>query len=420
MKISEGELFNNTNLEVSKRRIIALGFFENVVISTKRGSSDDDRRGHVEVTERADRHVPDRRRLLVRRELHPQAQISQNNLFGRGQTLALQVQWSSLRQLFLLRFVEPYFLDTQWTFAFDLYATEGIYTTFTRRAVGGSMTWGYELNGLAPWWSFAKKLEDMRLFATYTNERVDVSATGIAAVSANQLPVRHDERARLSLPWDKRDNRLFPTRGFFLSGSARVRAPLPRAEALFGDEVNLFRATPSTRGRTGRSGWGSSAGRSSPSATSATGTRTTGSRSPSATSSAASTRSAATASLDLAGGVRPDLNRPDAERGALHVGGNKQVVLNFELEFPLFEKVGIRGVVFFDMGNAFAPGDYTDPGRAPVALQVRRLRLPLVQPDRPAPLRVGHPARPPAREPGERRRLHRPALDFQFTIGNFF
>ena len=34
-----------------------------------------------------------------------QAQISQNNLFGRGQTLALQAQLSSLRQLFLLRFV---------------------------------------------------------------------------------------------------------------------------------------------------------------------------------------------------------------------------------------------------------------------------------------------------------------------------
>ena len=30
MKIAEGELFNNTNLEISKRRIPALGFFENV------------------------------------------------------------------------------------------------------------------------------------------------------------------------------------------------------------------------------------------------------------------------------------------------------------------------------------------------------------------------------------------------------
>ena len=37
MKISEGELFNQTNLETSRRRIMALGFFEKVDISTRRG-----------------------------------------------------------------------------------------------------------------------------------------------------------------------------------------------------------------------------------------------------------------------------------------------------------------------------------------------------------------------------------------------
>ena len=35
MKISEGEMFNNTNLEVSKRRITALGFFERVDTETR-------------------------------------------------------------------------------------------------------------------------------------------------------------------------------------------------------------------------------------------------------------------------------------------------------------------------------------------------------------------------------------------------
>src|SRR4029077_15258883 len=35
------------------------------------------------------------------------------------------------------------------------------------------------------------------------------------------------------------------------------------------------------------------------------------------------------------------------------VGGNLQVIGNAEIEFPIFEKVGIRGVVFSDIGNAF-------------------------------------------------------------------
>src|SRR5262249_33487435 len=121
MKISEGELFNNTNLEVSKRRIMALGFFENVVVSTKRGSSDEFVEVNVEVTERPTGTFQIGAGFSSVENFIAQAQISQNNLFGRGQTLAVQAQLSSLRQLFLLRFVEPYFLDTYWTFAFDLY-----------------------------------------------------------------------------------------------------------------------------------------------------------------------------------------------------------------------------------------------------------------------------------------------------------
>ena len=35
------------------------------------------------------------------------------------------------------------------------------------------------------------------------------------------------------------------------------------------------------------------------------------------------------------------------------IGGNMQVIGRAEIEFPLFEKVGIRGVVFADAGNAF-------------------------------------------------------------------
>jgi outer membrane protein insertion porin family len=36
------------------------------------------------------------------------------------------------------------------------------------------------------------------------------------------------------------------------------------------------------------------------------------------------------------------------------VGGNKQFVLNLELEFPIVPKVGVKGVVFVDAGNSFA------------------------------------------------------------------
>jgi outer membrane protein insertion porin family len=39
--------------------------------------------------------------------------------------------------------------------------------------------------------------------------------------------------------------------------------------------------------------------------------------------------------------------------GRLPLGGNLQIIWNSEVEFPLFERVGISGVVFFDAGNAY-------------------------------------------------------------------
>jgi outer membrane protein insertion porin family len=47
-----------------------------------------------------------------------------------------------------------------------------------------------------------------------------------------------------------------------------------------------------------------------------------------------------------------DVNAPPIANGA-NIGGNVQAYSNLELEFPIIDKVGIRGVVFYDMGNAW-------------------------------------------------------------------
>ncbi len=45
---------------------------------------------------------------------------------------------------------------------------------------------------------------------------------------------------------------------------------------------------------------------------------------------------------------------PSGQTTSIAVGGDKQFIFNAELEFPIFEKVGIRGVLFYDAGNSFA------------------------------------------------------------------
>jgi outer membrane protein insertion porin family len=43
------------------------------------------------------------------------------------------------------------------------------------------------------------------------------------------------------------------------------------------------------------------------------------------------------------------------------IGGNAMALVNLELQFPISEEMGLSGMVFFDMGNAFAENDFINP-----------------------------------------------------------
>jgi outer membrane protein insertion porin family len=347
MKIAEGELFNNTNLEISKRRITALGFFENVVVSTKRGSSDEFVEVNVEVSERPTGTFQIGAGFSSVENFIAQAQISQNNLFGRGQTLALQAQLSSLRQLFLLRFVEPWFLDTQWTFAFDLYNQSRGFGTFFRNASGGNLTWGYPLS------------YEARAFLTYKLEDVSIStgSGGIANLGATSAPIEATSVANLfrggvtsslraSLMWDSRNNRLFPSGGFHHTIFAEYASQYTGSENKFvrwGGFARHYRPI-----------WGPFIFRVNTEFGITTSSDPLG--------VPISERYLVGGIFDIRGYAPRSLGpllltQPPGDvgqsLGTLPLGGNMQVIFNSEIEFPLFRKVGISGVVFYDMGNAY-------------------------------------------------------------------
>jgi outer membrane protein insertion porin family len=347
MKISEGELYSETSLDISKKRINALGFFEKVDVSTKRGSSDEFIEVNVEVSERPTGTFQIGAGFSSVENFIAQAQISQNNLFGRGQTLALQAQLSSLRQLFLLRFAEPYFLDSEWTFAFDLYNQSRTFDNFARNASGGNLTWGYPLS------------YEARAFLTYKLEDVSVNTGGSGLVQFNAVSEQLDaERVanlfrggltssvRASISYDSRDNRLFPTGGWYNSLFAEVADEFTGSENIFvryGGFARYYRNL-----------WGPFVLHLN----SEIGVTT----SRDALGVPITERYLIGGIYDVRG-FRPrslgpmlttgDPNNPDSKLGSLPLGGNLQVIWNSEVEFPLFKRVGISGVVFFDMGNAY-------------------------------------------------------------------
>ena len=114
--------------------------------------------------------------------------------------------------------------------------------------------------------------------------------------------------------------------------------------------------------------------------------------------------------------VSPD---PGAALFSFPKGGNKELVFNLELEFNIFEKVGIKGVVFLDAGNAFDDSENFSlyPDVAGVRTDKPMLRtswgfgIRWFSPIGPLRFEWGLPFK---RMPGEEK------IVFEFTIGNMF
>jgi outer membrane protein insertion porin family len=112
---------------------------------------------------------------------------------------------------------------------------------------------------------------------------------------------------------------------------------------------------------------------------------------------------------------------PEATIRDFPVGGDKQLILNAELEFPIFEKVGIRGVLFYDAGNAWATEErfFEDKeDRVPLGLfHSVGFGFRWFSPIGPLRFEWGIPLNPRTITP--QTGPDQPVL-FEFTIGNFF
>jgi outer membrane protein insertion porin family len=254
--------------------------------------------------------------------------------------------------LFLLRFVEPYFLDTYWTFAFDLYNQSLGFYTYFRNATGGTLTWGYPLIVNAG-------VRDVRAFLTYKLEDVSVTTNsgGLANLGATSTPIAATSVANLfrggvtsslkgSLSWDSRNNRLFPTDGWY--------------ETLFAEYASQYTGSENKFLRVGgfirhyQPLWGPFVyhGNFEVGVTTSTDPLGVPITERYLIGGIYNVRGYAPLSLGPKLLTQPpgDVGQP---LGSLPLGGNMQVIINNEVEFPLFRKVGISGVLFFDMGNAY-------------------------------------------------------------------
>jgi outer membrane protein insertion porin family len=351
--ITEGEKYSQTKLEYSKERMTALGYFERVDMSEADGSEPDGLVITYEVKERPTGTFQVGAGFSSIEQFIVTAQVDQQNLFGHGQSLSLQAQVSGIRQLVQLQFVEPYLGSTFWSVSADASYTSNNFSAYNTRQAGGGLAFGHPI--------FDRNL---RLSLRYSADQTKIGAAtggvfGLGATSnapgalvQQQAALANAQRGgftsalRLSLTYDIRDNRMFPTKGVYASLSGEVADPYLGSQRTYVRYRYFGRFYyPLFWGMVFR--LNTEAGLIT-------------SRLPKGVP--LYERFFLGGILSVRGFPYNDLGPiaalpatidPGAGNSRLRIGGNVMLRTNAEIEFPIVQAVGIKGVVFFDMGNVW-------------------------------------------------------------------
>lgn len=389
VKLHEGDLYSETLLQKSKQEIIRLGFFKKVTYTQQQGARKNLMDIVFEVTERPTGAFQVGAGFSSVENFIANAQISQNNLFGRGQYLALQAQISSLRTIIQISFVEPYFLDSMFSFSIDLYKQDLDIDDFERSATGGGIGFGYRFT------------DDFSIALNYKLEYVSAKLLGNTGPVANLFKKGFTSSLTFSVTYDTRDNRLFPNKGHYHSVSVEVAERFLGSQNVFTRFTGRFRYYyPLPWGLVWKNNL---------------------------TLGYIHSRDAQGVPFferyfvggiftvrgfqrnTLGPSLSTGLNRePGSTLREFNKGGNKQLIFNSEIEFPIFAALNIKGVVFFDAGNAYDDSQPLNPinVRTSVGFGIRWW-----SPIGPLRFEWGFPLRPKKGED---------PVVFEFTIGNQF
>ncbi|MDH7500050.1 MAG: outer membrane protein assembly factor BamA, partial [candidate division NC10 bacterium] len=327
-RIAEGDIYDSRAVRVGKEGLNYLGFFEEVKVDTAPGSSEDRLVLKLGVKEKLTGTFSLGGGYGSMDGLMAMGQIAESNLFGRGVRLSLSAEIAQRRTRFNLNFFDPRVYDTYNSAGFNLYNQERDFDQWREGRVGGDVTYGRPL-----YWLFEGYL-------TYRYERLN-----IFDLSKDAPQYVRDQRGRSStstllfaLVRDLRDSRIDPTKGSkslasvqyaggFLGGNnhfAKYEGDFSYYYPLFWKVVGVLH---------GNIGFAEGLGDQ---------------RLP------VSERYFLGGPTTVRGYEFRDIGPVD-ENGEPY-GGNKKLVFNAEIIFPLIEN--FKGVLFYDRGNAWEEGGH--------------------------------------------------------------
>jgi len=351
LKVQEGDTYSRSLIDRSRERVNFLGFFDDVKVATRR-IDDIHTDLDVQVKEGQTGSISAGAGYSSYDKMVFQGQITERNFRGRGETVSFMTSLGSRREEFDISFTEPYFLDSNLTLGLDAFITQREWDEYTREDMGGSVRFGlpigeYSKIGLGYTYEDVKITDIPYFFGRYLVQeglrpwgdeyqtkvkQPDKSSTSTILVSFSRNTTDH--------PFD-------PTRGNVQSVSIEYAGNFLGGTNDFARYVGQsawFWPTPfkdvifSLRGQIGFV------------------------QSHDDDILPYYERFYAGGIDTLRGFDYRSVSPRDKGGHNIHVGGDKLLVFNAEVIFPLIKRMGIKGLVFADAGNVYSYGKAFDPG----------------------------------------------------------
>jgi outer membrane protein insertion porin family len=326
MQLAEGDFYSASKMKNSRRRINNLGFFEEVNLTTGRGVDEKHMDVEIDVKEKPTGSFSVGAGFSSVDGLLLQGSVSQDNFLGRALRFDLAAAIGGRSTTYRFGLLDPYFMDKNLALGGDIYKTEREWTDFDRKTTGGDIKLGVPLS------------ENLKTFFVYRYEEKDI---GDIDEDASELIKEQEGKHSLSsitasLTRNTTDYRPDPTTGNIselsiefagLGGTERFIKyvadhryfyPLPFWDLVF-----------SARGQIG---YIQEIGNNEV---------------------PLDERFFLGGLNSLRGFQSREVGPRDPVTGDFY-GGNKEAFFNLELIFPLFKEMKMKGVVFFDTGNAWA------------------------------------------------------------------
>lgn len=201
--LEEGELFTLQKMQRARQRLINLGFFETVNVTTAPGSDKTKIIVNVEVVERPTGIFALGGGFSSVDSFLGSIDISQRNFLGRGWEVSARIRAGAKTQQGMISFTEPWFLNRPLSVGFDIYDTIRTYDEYDLDSLGGTFRVSH------PFGDYWRWLVQYRI----TRDEISNVISSVATVLGAEEGTRVTSLVAGTLVRDSRDSTIAPTKG---------------------------------------------------------------------------------------------------------------------------------------------------------------------------------------------------------------